>query len=251
LKELDSMPIRGHISRTLVASFFFVLAVSIATAGNNNDKDKDKKKKQHPAASSLDDYLSRVRAMGAEQPATTGSLWVSSGPLSNASSDYKARFAGDLITVQLVDTFSAATAGENNTSRQFATQSAITGLLGKIGPNNAMQNLLAANSNTALDGKGSSTMSSNLQLNLAGRVVEVMPNGVLVVEAARDFTVGNDRQTVVLRGLVRPGDIAPNNSVVSSAITSLELEIKGKGSVADASARPNILVRTVLKLLTF
>ncbi len=114
-----------------------------------------------------------------------------------------------------------------------------------------MQNLLAANSNTALDGKGSSTMSSNLQLNLAGRVVEVMPNGVLVVEAARDFTVGNDRQTVVLRGLVRPGDIAPNNSVVSSAITSLELEIKGKGSVADASARPNILVRTVLKLLTF
>jgi flagellar L-ring protein precursor FlgH len=235
LKELDSMPIRGHISRTLVASFFFVLAVSIATAGNNNDKDKDKKKKQHPAASSLDDYLSRVRAMGAEQPATTGSLWVSSGPLSNASSDYKARFAGDLITVQLVDTFSAATAGENNTSRQFATQSAITGLLGKIGPNNAMQNLLAANSNTALDGKGSSTMSSNLQLNLAGRVVEVMPNGVLVVEAARDFTV----------------DIAPNNSVVSSAITSLELEIKGKGSVADASARPNILVRTVLKLLTF
>ena len=243
------MLILRHISRSVVAPLFFVLAVSITAAGSNHIKDK--KKKPGPAASSLDDYLSRVRGTGAEQPATTGSLWVSSGPLSNASSDYKARFAGDLITVQLVDTFSAATTGENNTSRQFATQSAITGLLGKIGPNNAMQNLLAANSNTALDGKGSSTMSSNLQLNLAGRVVEVMPNGVLVVEAARDFTVGNDRQTVVLRGLVRPGDIAPNNSVVSSAITSLELEIKGKGSVADASARPNILVRTVLKLLTF
>ena len=243
------MLILRHISRTLAGSLLFALAVSITAAGSNHIKDK--KKKPGPAASSLDDYLSRVRTMGAEQPATTGSLWVSSGPLSNASADYKARFAGDLITVQLVDTFSAATTGENNTSRQFATQSAITGLLGKIGPNNAMQNLLAANSNTALDGKGSSTMSSNLQLNLAGRVVEVMPNGVLVVEAARDFTVGNDRQTVVLRGLVRPGDIAPNNSVVSSAITSLELEIKGKGSVADASARPNILVRTVLKLLTF
>jgi len=243
------MLILRHISRTLAGSLLFALAVSITAAGSNHIKDK--KKKPGPAASSLDDYLSRVRTMGAEQPATTGSLWVSSGPLSNASSDYKARFAGDLITVQLVDTFSAATTGENNTSRQFATQSAITGLLGKIGPNNAMQNLLAANSNTALDGKGSSTMSSNLQLNLAGRVVEVMPNGVLVVEAARDFTVGNDRQTVVLRGLVRPGDIAPNNSVVSSAITSLELEIKGKGSVADASARPNILVRTILKLLTF
>ena len=245
------MPIRRHISRALAASLLFALAVSVTAGGNNHIKDKDKKKKPGPAASSLDDYLNRVRSMGAEQPATTGSLWVSSGPLSNASADYKARFAGDLITVQLVDTFSAATTGENHTSRQFATQSAITGLLGKIGPNNAMQNLLAANSNTGLDGKGASTMSSNLQLNLAGRVVEVMPNGVLVVEASRDFTVGNDRQTVVLRGLVRPGDITANNSIVSSAITSLELEIKGKGAVADASARPNILVRTVLKLLTF
>ena len=83
-----------------------------------------------------------------------------------------------MIIVQLVDTFSAATSGENNTSRQFSTQSAITGLLGKIGPNNALQNLFNANSNTALDGKGASTMSSNLQLNLSGRVVDVMPNGV-------------------------------------------------------------------------
>jgi flagellar L-ring protein precursor FlgH len=102
-----------------------------------------------------------------------------------------------------------------------------------------------------MDGKGASTMSSNLQLNLAGRVVRVMPNGVMVVEATRDFTVGNDRQTVVLRGLVRPGDVATDNSVLSSSITSLELQIKGKGAVADATSQPNIVIRTLLKLLTF
>jgi flagellar L-ring protein precursor FlgH len=78
-----------------------------------------------------------------------------------------------------------------------------------------------------------------------------MPNGVMVIEAVRDFTVGNDRQTVVLRGLVRPGDVAADDSVLSNSISAMELEIKGKGSVADATARPNIVVRTLLKLLSF
>lgn len=209
------------------------------------------RKKPGPASTSLDDYLKRVREAGAEAPSTQGSLWVSSGPLSSMASDYKARWPGDLIVVQLVDTFSAATSGENNTSRQFSTQSAITGLLGKFGPSNALQNMFNANSNTALDGKGASTMSSSLQLSLSGRVVDVLPNGVLVIEASRDFTVGNDRQTVTLRGLVRPGDIAVNNSVLSTQVTSVELSIKGKGAVADASARPNAVVRLLLKVLSF
>jgi len=241
------MKFGDQIRPVLALSLMLGLGVSVAAAGTT----KDKKKKPGPASASLDDYLTRVRAAGSQQPATTGSLWVSSGPLSDVAADYKARMPGDLIVVQLVDTFSAATSGENKTSRQFATQSAITGLLGKIGANNAMQNLLAANSSTALDGKGASTMSSNLQLNLSGRVVEVLPNGVLAIEASRDFTVGNDRQTVVLRGLVRPGDIASNNSILSSSVTSIELEIKGKGAVADASAKPSLLMRVLLRLFSF
>jgi flagellar L-ring protein FlgH len=236
-----------QIRLAFALSLIVTLGVSFAAAGTIWDK----KKKPGPASTSLDDYIQRVQTAGLEQPASTGSLWVSSGSLSNVAADYKAHMAGDLIVVQLVDTFSAATSGENKTSRQFNTQSAITGILGNVSPNNALQNLLAANSNTALDGKGASTMSSNLQLNLSGRVVEVMPNGVMVIEASRDFTVGNDRQTVILHGLVRPGDIATNNAVLSSSITSLELEIKGKGAVASASSPPSLLMRTLLKLFSF
>jgi flagellar L-ring protein FlgH len=242
-----SMTDRGLRRCAFALSCLLAFAVSTGATGIHNLG----KKKPSPATASLDDYLQRVGAAGFETPSTLGSLWVASGPLSDVASDYKARGAGDLITVQLVDTFSAATNGENKTTRQFSTQSAITQLLGNIKPSNALQNLLAANSNTALDGKGQSTMSSNLQLSLAGRVVQVMPNGILVVEASRDFTVGNDRQTVVLHGLVRPGDISPNNSIVSSSITSLELQILGKGAVADASARPSLLMRTLLKLFSF
>jgi len=212
---------------------------------------KNKAPKVSPATSSLDDYIRRVTATGAEQPSSVGSLWVSTGLLSDAATDYKARFAGDPIVVQLVDTFSAATNGENKTSRQFSTSSAITSLLRNIPAGNALQNLLSANSNTSLDGKGASTMSSNLQLSLAGRVVQQLPNGMFLIEASRDFTVGNDRQTVVLHGLVRPGDIASNNTIQSTSVTSLELEIKGKGAVADASAKPSLLMRVLLKLFSF
>jgi len=239
------MIILGHFRRAL--ALWCIFSLSAAAAGI----EKDKKKHGSPATASLDDYLKRVGAAGIGQPTSTGSLWVASGPLADTATDYKARSAGDLITVKLVDTFSAATNGENKTGRQFSTQSAITGLLGTIKPNNAMQNLLAANSNSALDGKGQSTLSSNLQLSLAGRVVQVMPNGILVIEASRDFTVGNDRQTVVLHGLVRPGDIGPTNAVLSSSITSLELEIKGKGAVAEATARPHPLMRALMKFLSF
>jgi flagellar L-ring protein precursor FlgH len=223
-----------------------ILLFSSSTFGKNKVSDKSK-----PASTSLDQYLKRVQTSVPEQPTTLGSLWVSTGLLAGASTDYKARAIGDLITVRLVDSFAANTSGENSTSRQFDTKSAVTGLLGQLGPNNSLQNLFNANSATTLDGKGTSTMSSSLQLVIAGHVVQVIPNGVMVIEAVRDFTVGNDRQTVVLRGLVRPGDVAIDNSILSSAVSSMELEIKGKGSVADASSRPNIVVRTLLKLLSF
>jgi flagellar L-ring protein precursor FlgH len=245
----ETMWKRMDRTRFAVAAWLaVVLLCSAGASGKSKDKVKDKSK---PAATSLEDYLSRARTAPVDQPTTPGSLWVASGVLADTTRDYKARAAGDLIMVRLNDSFAANTSGENATSRAFSTNSAVTGFLGQLGPNNSLQNLLDANSTTTLDGKGASTLSSSLQLILAGRVVEVMPSGVMVIEAVRDFTVGNDRQTVVLRGLVRPGDVGVDNSVLSTSISSMELEIKGKGSVADASARPNILVRTLLKVLSF
>jgi flagellar L-ring protein precursor FlgH len=249
LRNPSSQKARGRISRGVTAALLAGCFLAAPPARANNFL-KDRKK-PGPASTSLDDYLKRVRDAGAEAPASSGSLWVSSGLLSDLGADYKAHWPGDLIVVQLVDTFSAATSGENNTSRTFSTQSAVTGLLGKIGASNTLQNMFNANSTTALDGKGASTMSSSLNLNLSGRVVDLLPNGVLVIEAVRDFTVGNDRQTVTLRGLVRPGDVSTSNTVLSTQVTSVELSIKGKGAVADATARPNAVVRLLLKVLSF
>ena len=82
-------------------------------------------------------------------------------------------------------------------------------------------------------------------------MIEVLPNGMLVVEAARQVEFSQQTQTIILRGLVRPEDISQQNQVLSTAISSLELEVRGKGIINDYTHRSNLLVRLLQKALIF
>ena len=82
-------------------------------------------------------------------------------------------------------------------------------------------------------------------------MIEVLANGTLVIEAARQVEFSQQTQTIVLRGLVRPEDISQQNQVLSTAISSLELEVRGKGIVSDYTRRQNALVRMLQKILIF
>ena len=79
----------------------------------------------------------------------------------------------------------------------------------------------------------------------------MLPNGMLVIEAARQVEFSQQTQTIILRGLVRPEDISQQNQVLSTAISSLELEVRGKGIINDYTYRQNALVRLLQKILIF
>lgn len=247
------MKFMRRLHRNAPAGLFLVSAMVLVAS--NDLHAQMKLFKRQPKASevqtSLDDYLKRARELAGEDEHTLGSLWSPLARMSNTASDYKARRTGDLLTIRVVDNFSATNNGSAQGQRAFGASSGISAFLGNLGPANRLQNLFSPTSNQTLNGKGQSALSSTLSLNLAGRVVEALPNGVLVVEAVRDLTVGNDRQTILLRGLVRPGDIASDGSVLSSSVSNLEAEIHGKGVVADAIHQPNIVIRTLLKVLGF
>src|SRR4029077_4634435 len=105
-----------------------------------------KKKDKGPQVSTVyDDYIKQVRGMNLPAPNTTGSLWVDLSPLAHMAGDYKARQPGDLVTIHLVDNFTAGTNGENKQSRQFSLLSGVSALFGKLGANNRLQNLASAN----------------------------------------------------------------------------------------------------------
>lgn len=247
MKAVPKLP-RLMVSSALAGMVLMLLAASQVSA---QEKASKKTAKPSEVQSSLNDYLKRARELGAGETRTTGSLWSPEARMSNTASDYKARRTGDLLIIRVVDNFSATADGTAQSQRSYSASSGLSSFMGAIPATSLWQNLFSPNSTDTLSGKGQSELSSTLSLNLAGRVVEALPNGVLVVEAVRDLTVGNDRQTIMLRGLVRPGDIASDGSVLSTDISNLEAEIHGKGLVADATRRPNVIVRTLLKVLNF
>jgi flagellar L-ring protein precursor FlgH len=79
----------------------------------------------------------------------------------------------------------------------------------------------------------------------------VLPNGGLVVEASKDIQVNSERQTITVRGVIRPADIDSTNSVQSNRLGELEVRVNGKGVVGDAIRRPFILYRLLMGILPF
>ncbi|MEO6924414.1 MAG: flagellar basal body L-ring protein FlgH [Bryocella sp.] len=207
--------------------------------------------KNDPASASLQQYLLRVRAQNPDTMPASGSIWTDAGRLTRMSSDDRASRPHDLISVVVTENLSASMTGTVANSRQSSANSQISSLIGALKTSNALQNLINQSSAKALAAKGDSETSSSLNTTLGGQVVEVLPNGMLVIEAARQVEFNQQTQTIVLRGLVRPEDISQQNQVLSTAISSLELEVKGKGIINDYTHRQNPLVRFLLKFLVF
>jgi len=204
-----------------------------------------------PPESALNAYIERVRAHSAEETRTPGSLWSDSGTLARLSTDVKAVHLYDVVQIVVSETLAAETDGGVKNSRASSANAAITALFGAIKSSNALQNLLGQNATSALTAQGQSTTNSSLATAFGGEVVDVLPNGMLVVEAVRQLTFSQQTQLIKLRGLVRPEDVNASNQVQSSAMTDLELEVTGKGIINDTTYRQNPLVRFLQKLVIF
>ena len=207
--------------------------------------------KPNVAAASLSSYLERARAENSNIQATPGSLWTDNGRLTRMATDVRAMRPHDLISVVVSESLAASTDGTVKNSRASNASSAISGLIGTLHAGNALQNLVNQTSSAGLDAQGTSATNSSLSTTFGGQVIEVLSNGMLVIEAARQVEFSQQTQTIVLRGLVRPEDISQQNQVLSTAISSLELEVRGKGIINDYTHRQNLLVRLLQKALIF
>jgi len=196
-------------------------------------------------------YIARVQhsvPVVAEER-TVGSLWSSQSPLADLSVDYKAGHLNDTVTILVAVQTTAAQSGTVNTSRAFSTSSAITGIMGRTPA--ATNPLLSGQSSTALKGSGQTASNTTFTTSLTGQVIAVLPSGNLVVEAQRAVLMNNQHENIVVRGIIRPGDIGPSNTVASTALSNLEIEMKGKGIISDGVRPPNFITRAVQWLLNF
>ncbi len=207
--------------------------------------------KPNVAAASLSSYLERVRTDNSNIQATPGSIWTDSGRFTRMATDVRAMRPHDLVSVVVSESLAASTDGTVKNSRASNANSSISALFGTLHAGNALQNLVNQTSSSGLNAQGTSATNSSLSTTFGGQVIEVLPNGMLVIEAARQVEFSQQTQTIVLRGLVRPEDISQQNQVLSTAISSLELEVRGKGIINDYTHRQNLLVRLLQRALIF
>jgi len=197
-------------------------------------------------------YIARLQQQDvhAASGQTVGSLWSPSNTMGDLSTDYKARKLNDTIVILVAVQTTAAQSGNSNYQRTVQTSSAITGLAGAL-KTTGLNPLLNANSSTALKGAGATDTSTTFQTSLTGQVIAVLPSGNLVVEAQRNIYMNNQHEDVTVRGVVRPNDIGPSNTVSSAALSNLEIEMKGKGIIADSTRPLNPIMKAVLWLVGF
>ncbi|HVG39418.1 MAG TPA: flagellar basal body L-ring protein FlgH, partial [Pyrinomonadaceae bacterium] len=100
------------------------------------------------------------------------------------------------------------------------------------------------------EGKGSTERQSDLQARIVARVVEVLPNGDLRIEAQKTVKINKENEWLALSGIVRQRDVAADNSVPTTAVGDLFVEVNGKG-VASADNAPGWLYRLFEKITPF
>lgn len=171
----------------------------------------------------------------ATSPVSAGSLWSDGDSL---FADTKARRVGDLVTMIIVEraqaTQSATTEAGQDGSVQVGPIS-IADIVPVIPP-------ITASGSDSSRAQGSTTRGGSLNARMTAQVVEVLPNGNLVIEGRQTIIVNGEEQIIVVSGQVRPQDIAPDNTVLSTFVADATIAYYGTGPVAEKQ-QPGLLTR--------
>jgi len=165
--------------------------------------------------------------------------------------DNRAREVGDILLVRVVETSSGKKEAKTKTERESTVTGGITSFFGfekwlsdrnsRFTPSSTS---LSATLTNDFDGKGNTERKSNVTATISARVVDKTMDGNLVIRGYQEVRVNNETQFIVLSGLVRPDDIGPDNSVLSSRVADARIEYSGKGAVSDKQ-QPGWFARTL------
>jgi flagellar L-ring protein precursor FlgH len=211
------------------------------------------KPKKQPEKPALDQTLEQIAAaQGTErQTVQPGSLWTPNALFSDLSSDLRARRVGDIVTILVQEKASAVSSGTVKTQRNSSLQSNIAALGGITRAAGPLANLAKVGTNSSLDGQGATTRDTTLNATISAVVTQVLPNGSLVIQGTKNVKINSENQVLGLRGIVRSADLTAANMVSSDRVAQMDLQVNGKGVVADSVRRPFILYRLIMGILPF
>lgn len=172
--------------------------------------------------------------------ATEGAVYGGDGGL--FASDRRANRVGDIITITLEETMTAANSGTETTSKSdsygFDLPEALFGpssLLSKLFfPGGVKEDNLVGGTTQAFTGSGTAAQSNSLTGTISVTIVRVYPNGNLEVKGQRKLMYNSGTEYIRLAGVVRPDDISSSNTVSSTKVADAQISYTGTGDMNDS-----------------
>jgi flagellar L-ring protein precursor FlgH len=190
--------------------------------------------------------LSKIAAVSAllallPQAGSAQSLWKenTSRPL---VSDRRARAVGDIVTILVQESNTATKDNSTQTAKKSSVDASISSFLYGPGASSLLTKggqypAMKFSNQNDFTGGGKVNNSEKITAQMAVRVVDVLPNGNLVIEGSRQTHFAGETQDAVLRGVVRAEDVAANNTVYSYNIADATIKYLSKGSVSDSTKK--------------
>ena len=143
---------------------------------------------------------------------------------------------GDVITV-LLNESSQATRTQNGTiTRESKNDMVPSGLsTWGAGVGGWMKGIKMDGSSMSNKGTGAADQQATLTGSVAVSVVEVMPNGNLVLRGEKQLALTEGSEIIQVAGIIRPDDVAPNNTVQSRRLANAQIAYRGSGDLANAT----------------
>lgn len=159
-----------------------------------------------------------------------GSLWGGE----SLFTDRKARRPGDLVTLLIVERTEASQSASTRTGKGSSVQLGPWGGIASGWPG------FGGSYSDDLQAGGDTRRGGALQARMTARVVEVFPNGNLLIEGRQSIVVNAEEQELIVSGVVRETDISPDNTVLSSYMADARISFRGSGSLGNKQ-NPGIL----------
>ncbi len=169
------------------------------------------------------------------------SLWLNGNDLYSSHGAARNYQPGDIITIKISETTSAQSKATTKTEKETTTEATaqpripiFKRVMNKIVGQQKIKN--------EFDGEGTTTRSSGLEGTITATVLEILPNGNLLIEGSRAIVVNKENQIMRVRGVARPKDIDDKNSIDSKLLADAQIKFDGKGTVSRAN-RHGIMTR--------
>ncbi len=237
-------------------SIFLIILLSFSVSLSQEKKTKKEKKKKNKSVPQLVVVEVEEKPPTIPVPVTVkpanGSLFTDNASNGNLLRDFKARQIGDLVFVDVVEESTATVTSSAKRDRDSGNLGGIVPLVSALPINGASTagSVLTGLGQRKYEGKGTTQRKSNVTARITARVIEVLPNGDLRIEAVKQVKINKETEQLAVTGIVRPNDLAADNSIETLSIGDLRVEFNGKG-IASADNAPGWLFRFFDKISPF